>query len=246
MDYIAKLAVQSWCYRNYKTLPELAAAVKETGLNRIELCGIHCNFADLSTHKETVSFFENNGIKIVSTGVNAFTGSEAQARPLCEFAKAAGLKQISVGFDIGTVREAIALAERLGEEYDLNFTLHNHGGYNWYGSVEALTWIFANSSKRVGLMLDLAWAMQTGTSIYEYISKFSDRLYGVHLKDFSFNRAGRWHDEVLGRGNLDLAELKKALDNAGFNGEPVIEYEGDADNPVPALKECVAALKASW
>lgn len=246
MDYISKLGVQSWCYRNYKTLPDLVAAVKETGLNRIELCGVHCNFADLAAHAGTVKFFNDNGVKIVSTGVNAFPGDEARVRPLCEFAKAAGLKQISVGFDIDTVRDAMALADKLGEEYNLNFTLHNHGGYNWYGSVEALRWIFANSSKRVGLMLDLAWAMQTGTSIYEYIKNFGDRLYGVHLKDFSFNRAGHWHDEVLGTGNLDLRELKKALEDVGFDGEPIIEYEGDADNPIPALKDCVAALKAAW
>ena len=246
MDYVGKLGVQSWCYRNSKTLPELIAAVKETGLSRVELCGVHLNFADLSSHAAAVKLFNDNGVKIVSTGVNGFPANEAQVRPLCEFAKTAGLNQISVGFGIEDVREAIVLAEKLGEEYNLKFTVHNHGGYCWYGSVESLKWIFAHSSKRVGLMLDLAWAMQTGTNIYNYISTFGDRLYGVHLKDFSFDRTGHWKDEVLGQGNLNLKDLKKALEDVGFEGEPIIEYEGDADNPIPALKDCVAAIQAAW
>lgn len=246
MDYVGKLGVQSWCYRNSKTLPELIAAVKETGLSRVELCGVHLNFADLASHAAAVKLFADNGVKIVSTGVNGFPADEAQVRPLCEFAKTAGISQFSVGFGMEDVREAIALAEKLGEEYDLKFTVHNHGGYCWYGSVDALRWIFSHSSKRVGLMLDLAWAMQTGTSIYNYISAFGDRLYGVHLKDFSFDRTGHWKDEVLGQGNLNLKDLKKALEDVGFEGEPIIEYEGDADNPVPALKDCVAAIKAAW
>jgi hypothetical protein len=32
--------------------------------------------------------------------------------------------------------------------------------------------------------------------------------------------------------------------NSRFTGPLVIEYEGDAENPVPALKKCVEALKS--
>jgi hypothetical protein len=35
----------------------------------------------------------------------------------------------------------------------------------------------------------------------------------------------------------------KVLKSANFSGPLVIEYEGDVENPVPALKECAAALK---
>jgi sugar phosphate isomerase/epimerase len=48
---------------------------------------------------------------------------------------------------------------------------------------------------------------------------------------------------VVGTGNLDLPGLFKALGKGGFKGQLILEYEGDAKNPVPALKECVAAVR---
>jgi sugar phosphate isomerase/epimerase len=49
---------------------------------------------------------------------------------------------------------------------------------------------------------------------------------------------------IIGTGNLDLPSLMTKLKAIKFSGPLVIEYEGDEKNPVPALKECVAALRA--
>jgi sugar phosphate isomerase/epimerase len=48
---------------------------------------------------------------------------------------------------------------------------------------------------------------------------------------------------IIGTGNLNLPKLVAGLKQMNFSGPLVIEYEGDEKNPVPALKECVAALK---
>jgi len=43
----------------------------------------------------------------------------------------------------------------------------------------------------------------------------------------------------------DVADaFVKALENGGFDGMAVIEYEGDPDNPVPALKGCVEKMRS--
>jgi sugar phosphate isomerase/epimerase len=44
-------------------------------------------------------------------------------------------------------------------------------------------------------------------------------------------------------GNLDLPKLIGLLKQINFAGPLVIEYEGDETNPVPALKNCVEALR---
>jgi hypothetical protein len=36
----------------------------------------------------------------------------------------------------------------------------------------------------------------------------------------------------------------KTLKKNGFKGEMILEYEGDVDNPLPALAKCVAAVNA--
>jgi sugar phosphate isomerase/epimerase len=73
---------------------------------------------------------------------------------------------------------------------------------------------------------------------------FKGRVYGVHYKDFTFDRRGKWTDVVVGTGNLNLPEFVQALDASNFDGMAVIEYEADAANPVPALTECVNKMRA--
>ena len=68
-------------------------------------------------------------------------------------------------------------------------------------------------------------------------------LCGVHVKDFVFDRAARPEDVVVGTGNLDLPAFQQKLTEVGFTGPAILEYEGDVDDPVPALTECVAAIR---
>lgn len=237
------LGVQSYCYRGIKTVPGLIAAVKETGVDCIELCGVHIDFAQREQHAGVIEQFRQAGIRIVSIGVNGISGDEAAARPSFDFVKAAGARNISVSFDINAQPACFRVAEQLAEEYDVRLGIHNHGGYDWLGSVAALGWVFKQTSPRIGLSLDTAWAMQTGSDLIKYVETFGERLFLLHIKDFVFDRAGRWQDVVAGSGNLDLARLQTALDKVGFAGDAIIEYEGDVDNPVPALQACVRAVR---
>ena len=47
---------------------------------------------------------------------------------------------------------------------------------------------------------------------------------------------------LLAAGNLDLPGLVQMLKQIRFGGPTVIEFEGDVENPVPALKACVQAI----
>lgn len=243
MKPFPEIGVQSYCYREFHDLHDLAAAVKETGLRKIELCASHIDFADRSRHLPVIEALTADGIKISSTGVNRIPADEEKARPFFDFLRAAGVKQMSVFFPIDQFPDCLRTAEKLAEEYDVRLAIHNHGGACWLGSVEALRHVIRHGSPRIGLMLDTAWAMHTGTPVRRYIDEFRDRLFGVHFKDFSFSRSGQWKDEPLGEGNLDLVDLKAALDDVGFDGEPFLEFEGDASDPVPALKKCVETLR---
>jgi sugar phosphate isomerase/epimerase len=75
--------------------------------------------------------------------------------------------------------------------------------------------------------------------------EFADRLYGVHLKDFVYDPSRHPEDVIIGEGNLELHDFLMALDDIGFDGTFVLEYEGDVEDPVPALKQCVGAVKAA-
>jgi len=244
MDIGQAMGVQSFCFRNFRDNAKTASLVKECGLAKIEICGIQVDFQDPASFDGAVATYREAGVEIVSTGVNGLSGDEASERNMFEFLKVAGAKFMAIDFDPASVPGSFALAEKLAEEYDIRLAIHNHGGRHWLGSAQSLEWVFAQTSHRIGLCLDTAWAMHSHEDPIALVERFGDRLYGVHIKDFTFDAAGHHSDVVVGTGNLDLSRLSDAMNTVGFDGYVVLEYEADVENPVPAQTQCVQAVRA--
>lgn len=242
------IGVQSFCFRNFKDNVRVAAMVKQLDLDKIEICGIHSDsFADLETWKDAVALYRDAGVEIVSIGVQGFSGDEETERRWCACAQAAGAGHIAAHFAVDSFREALPVAARLCDEYGIRIAIHCHGGYSFGGSPDVMRHLLDLGGPNIGVCLDTAWCMQIGPhqgNPLHWIEQFAGRIYGLHYKDFLFDRTGMWEDVVIGTGNLDLPAVIDALDKQGFDGYAVIEYEGDADNPLPALQQCVAAVRA--
>jgi len=238
-----KLAIQSYCFRGFKDNAEVAQKVKAIGLDAIEVCGVHVNFDDESTHAKAIATYKKAGVAIVSIGVQRFADRPEVEEKYFRFCQAAGIKLMGVDFDVAAAPKAYRTAERLADKYDVNLAIHNHGGRHWLGSSQMLSAVFKQTSPRIGLMLDTAWMLDSHEDPVAVAERFADRLYGLHLKDFVFDRAGKPEDVVVGTGNLDLPKLYQTLAAKGFTGEEILEYEGDVNNPVPALSKCVEAVQ---
>lgn len=238
-------AVQSYCFRGFKTNQQVADAVVQIGLRAVELCAVHVNFDQPDAFDDVIGLYRAAGIDIVSIGVEKGSTDEAALRRRFDFARRAGCKVISVSFPEDATDANYRLVEKLCAEYDINAALHNHGGPHWQGSAGAIGRLFDRTNQRIGLCLDTAWALDAREDPVAMVERFADRLYSVHVKDFIFDRAGKPEDVIVGEGNLDLPAFFAALDKHNFRGRgPVIlEYEGDIDNPVPALTECVSAMR---
>jgi len=243
MNLTHELGVQSWCYRHFKTTPEVIACLKETGLSAIELCGAHADFKDESKFDGIIALFRAADIRIVSIGVQQITGNAAVEEKYFEFVKRAGARFMSVDFPIENVPQSWRMAEKLAEKYDIKLCIHNHGGWHWLGNVQTLKDVFAKTSPRIGLCLDTAWAIDSSEDPIRMTETFKDRLYGMHIKDFSYGPRRQRTDVVAGTGCIDLKGVLGALKQMPFDGYAVLEYEGDVENPVPALKKCVAAVR---
>lgn len=240
------VAVQSWSFRAFKAVPLLIEQLKKVGVTATELCGVHADFNDESKFDSVIEQFRVAGVKIVSIGVEGFWGDEAAFEKRFKFLQRAGARRMSVSFPPDKHLDSIKVIEKLAEKYDIYCGIHNHGGYDWLGSRGILKYIFANSGKRLGLEMDAAWAMQAGENPIQMAEQFIDRLYGVHFKDFIFDRAGHGADVVVGEGNLDLKKLVEIVRVKAPNGcVSVIEYEADENNPAPAILKCVQAIKSA-
>jgi len=231
------LGIQSWCFREFKKPEQVIPMLRECGVDRIELCGVHINPADPAM-EHVLKAYNDAGITVSSFGVHGFGADEAAARKVFEFACKADFPTISADLQPG----GLDVVEKLCAEYGKKIAIHNHGRHHRLGPVWALEDLFAQSSPNVGLCLDTAWMLDSGSNPVDVAKKFKDRLCGLHVKDFVFDRAGRPEDVVVGEGNLDLNGLVAFLTEMAFAGYVTLEYEGDASNPVPALKQCVAAI----
>ncbi len=247
MENIKKeLGVQSYCFRNYKKNKDVANCVKDIGLERIELCGVHVDFNDQDSFDKVINTYRDAGVDIVSIGVVQLTAEESEIRPYFEFANKAGLKHISVSFQPEGMEEVLELANKMAEEYDVFLGIHNHGGHHWLGNSQMLKAVFSKAGSRIGLCLDTAWALDAGEDPIKMAREFYDRLYCVHFKDFNFDNSGEPEDVIVGTGNLDLKDLIDLLEENDYQGISILEYEGNVDNPVPSLAECVEVMEKEW
>ena len=240
------VGIQSWCFRGSKANEEVIARLKKCGADGIEMCGAHVDFKDAAQVDSVVKMYRDAGIPIYCAGVNHVTGDPSADKPLFDFLRASGARYMSISFSPGIEKDALKRIEAMADEYDVRLGIHNHGGRHWLGSSEILRHIFAITGKRIGLWIDTAWALDAGEDPIKMIQQFGDRTYGLHIKDFTFDTARNPTDVVVGTGNLNLPAMTKALEEIDFNGVAVIEYEGDVDNPVPALIDCVEAVRKAF
>ncbi len=242
------LGVQSYCFRGFEDNAEVARLVKEIGLSAIELCAVHADFNDPAKFRDVLQVYGDAGIEVVSIGVQTFTGAAGEEKWF-ECAKMAGAKHISAHFKIDSYNHAMETVVKWCDAYDINVGIHCHGGYMFGGSPDELQYLLRLGGPRIGVNIDTAWCMQIGPhhgNPVEWVKeKFKGRVYGVHIKDFVFDRNAQWNDVVVGTGNLDLPAFLGALGETGFDGMCVLEYEGDVKDPVPALKECVKQVRAA-
>ena len=238
---MSKIGVQSWCFREFKPLDRLIEKLKECNFSIVELSSVHADFSKPES-VNVIKQLKDAGIRISGIGVERFKGAPEEEM-VFKFAKEAGCELIAADFPIEGHIEALNNTSILADKYQMNIGIHNHGGGHWLGSRQALTYVFGISSQRIGLCLDTAWALDAGQDPLKLSVDLYARLYGLHLKDFIFDKKGNPEDVILGTGVLELKALLDLLKGKKFSGPLTIEYEGEAANPATSLMKCAVNIK---
>ncbi len=237
-----EIGLQTWCFGHFKNGDEIAC-IKECGVSTVELSHAHVDVSNEASADKTIARYKAAGLKIVGLGVQGIANDREKEEKSFRFVQRVGAKFMSVDFRGPIIAECAASAQRMADQYGIRLAIHNHGRGHRLGSSWALQEVFDRTGPQIGLCLDTAWALDAGENPVAMVERFGSRLYGIHFKDFVFDRAGRSHDVVTGTGNLDLVLMRDALRKVNFNGYAVIEYEGDVENPLPAVKKCVQAVR---
>jgi len=235
-----RFCMQSYCFREFKTIDQLVDLIKKTGILGVELSPSHISpETSVEEIREIREKFEKEKIRIESCGIYNFTSNVEENKKIFRFASTLGVKVISADIE----PDAIKLVENQCIDFNIKLAIHNHGKDHRYGTVKQLKELFSRTGSSVGLCLDTAWALDAGEDPVKCIGIFKERMLGIHLKDFKFSEDGKPVDVIAGDGGLKLEQLFQAVEKINFWGFISFEYEGNPANPLPEITRSVKKVK---
>jgi len=135
------------------------------------------------------------------------------------------------------------IEEKKVKEYNIKVAIHNHGPqdkrYPTPGSVYEKV---KNLDKRIGLCMDIGHTMRAGVDPSDAAKKYRDRLYDLHIKDVTKATAAGKTIEI-GHGVINFPRFLKTLIKIKYRGNASLEFEKDANDPLPGAAESVGYLR---
>jgi sugar phosphate isomerase/epimerase len=95
---------------------------------------------------------------------------------------------------------------------------------------------------RMGLCMDVGHSMRTGIDVVQAIAAAGPRLLDMHIKDLkSATDKGSQCD--VGEGVMPVVAIFKQLKKMKYAGCVNLEYEINAENPLPGMHRSIGYLK---
>lgn len=227
-----ELGVASYSLRNFSQEQALDMTVR-CGIDRICFKSMHLPLeSDEDTIKKAVALCKEKGVTLYGGGV-IYMRNKEQVDQAFEYAKKAGMKMI-----VGVPNhELLEYVEGKVKEYDIKLAIHNHGpGDELYPSAESAYKLIKNLDKRMGLCVDIGHTKRIDRDPEQDVKDFFDRVFDVHIKDVTDNKP-EGKTCIIGRGVIDFPAFLKAMVDLGYKGTLALEYEADADDPLPGMME---------
>jgi sugar phosphate isomerase/epimerase len=183
---------------------------------------------------------EAAGFQIVGGGTITFDkDTDEDVRRYFEYARAAGMP-LMVATGAPTVLPRV---EKFARQYDIKVAIHNHGpeDKNFPSPYDVLKHV-QGMDPRMGLCIDIGHTVRTGTDVVKAIGDAGPRLLDMHVKDLRDLKA-KESQCIVGEGELPIADIFRALDAIHYPGFVNLEYEIDADDPLPGMKQSFAYMR---
>ncbi len=235
-----RLGVASYSLRNFPRAKAIEM-VKALGTPYINLKSVHLPFelspAELAAARQEI---EAAGLEIVGGGVISFDrDTDADVEKYFVYAKAAGMPLITAHAAAPTLPRI----EGFAKQYDIRVAIHNHGpeDKNFPSPYDALKHV-KNMDRRMGLCIDIGHTVRTGTDVVRAIADAGPRLFDMHAKDLR-DLTAKGSQCIVGEGAIPIVEIFRQLEAMRFAGYVNLEYEIDADDPLPGMKQSFAYMR---
>ena len=229
-----RLGMASYTLRKFK-LDETLAMTKRLGLEYVCFKSFHLPLdATPQEIAEVLTKVKQAGLVLYGGGVISMKNQD-QVDQAFAYAKAAGMTTI-VGVPSPELLPAV---EKKVKEYDIKVAIHNHGpGDKTYPVPQAALEKIQDLDPRIGICNDIGHTVRYGEDLIKTTRQCGDRLLDVHLKDVTAASA-KGRACPAGRGVIDLPAFFKVLVEIGYPGVTALEYESEADDPLPGSAESI-------
>ena len=233
-----KLGMASYTFRKFN-LEDTLAMTKKLGLQRIALKSFHLPLESSEDEIRAVAAkVKEAGLTLYGCGV-VYMENEDEVHRAFDYAQAADM-EIIIGVP---EHNLLNLVNKKVQEHDIKLAIHNHGpGDERYPSPESAYEKIKDLDPRMGLCIDIGHAQRIGIDPSEAAEMFSDRLYDVHIKDVS-EASEKGTTVEIGRGVIDIPKFLRTLLKLKYTGTMALEFEKDADDPLPGSAESIGYLK---
>jgi len=235
-----KLGVASYSLRQFSR-SEAITMIQELRTPFVNIKSFHLTYE--STKEELASGrqeFEAAGLQIVGGGAITLNKDEDNdIRSYFEYAKSCGMPLMV----IAPTPVVLPRVEKFVKAYGIKVAIHNHGLEDQYfpSPYEALE-LIKNMDARVGLCIDIGHTARTGVDVVKSIADAGARLLDMHFKDLRDLKV-KESQCIVGQGAMPVAGIFKQLLKMRYQGYVNLEYEIDADNPLPGMKESFAYMR---
>jgi len=239
-DAGVKLGVASYSLRNFPRAKAIEMT-KALGTPFINLKSVHLPYesspAEIAAARSEV---EAAGLHIVGGGMITFeTDTDDGVRKYFDYAKAAGMPVM-----VSTCKaSALPRVEKFAKHYDIKIAIHNHGPEDPdFPSPYDVLKAVKGMDPRMGLCIDVGHTVRTGTDVVHAVADAGPRLLDMHIKDLRDLKA-KESQCIVGEGVIPIAAIFRRLTAMRYSGYVNLEYEIDADDPLPGMKQSFAYMR---
>jgi sugar phosphate isomerase/epimerase len=189
--------------------------------------------------------FDRAGLKVIGGGnITLAEPDESGLRQHFEYAKTVGFPMMICA----PRHENLPIIEKLAKEYNVKIAIHNHGPEDKnFPTAKSVLDAVKNMDSRMGLCIDIGHATRAGENVVEAIASAGPRLFEMHMKDLR-DPAGQkdqpaFSQVPVGDGVLPIPAIFKQLKKQGYQGVCSLEYEIDADDPMPGMRKSFSYMR---
>jgi len=227
-----RLGVASYSLRKFKR-PECISMVKACGTAYVNIKSMHLPY-ELTPEQLAAGRkeFDDAGLTVVGSGNNTMT-KDAEIQKIFDYAVAAKFPLLVIAPHPDVLGKIEAAVKKTG----IPVAIHNHGPEDkLFPAPSDVLKLIKDMDPRVGLCVDVGHTTRAGKDVVQEIADGGARVLDMHMKDLKDLKSAKTQVPV-GDGAMPVAEIFKQLLKMKFPGYVNLEYEIDADDPLPGMKK---------